>query len=77
MITELRTAVYAIAITVAVIIALAVFAPPAGAAARPRPCVGRIDPTYSNLGLVRLIRADGSVCVTKAGNVPVAPRRTK
>jgi hypothetical protein len=42
----------------------------AGAASRPRPCVGRIDPGYSNLGLVRIIRADGSVCVRAAGALP-------
>jgi hypothetical protein len=42
----------------------------AGATSRPRPCVGRIDPTYSNLGLVRIIRADGSLCLRAAGALP-------
>lgn len=49
----------------------------AGAAPRPKPCVGRIDPSYSNIGLVRIVRKDGSTCVRPATNTPQAPKRAK
>jgi len=75
-----RTAWHLFTILIAaLLIAIALLGIPAqaGAASRTRPCIGRIDPSYSNIGLVRIIRKDGSLCVRPATNAPQAPKRVR
>ena len=70
-----RTYTLALIIVALSLLALCVAPRLAGAAARPKPCVGAVVRVIEGAELVR--QSNGTICVRSVKALPIAPRRGK